>query len=315
MAVLSVVAMSVAFGILATKAWAMECVNEPDDHLKSWCAKIPGGHHPDAPPKPGENQTTRSDKNWDKEQDSIKDRNKELKKTEEYKDAPITDAKGDGLAVFVNEEGKVVPTADASHSWEEKQKAGGDEVDKNNIIQESGWDYIFFSCDRCSADRKCESGVGESPSFSFGTSSSPCAQVDRRRSTDKNGGWQAVSLCDPSCSGPGGNREVTETDKPGEKKKKEKLECEGLGKNVDHPKLNQEVTFTCEAEFSAEDPAYEFRYKVGSGAYTKVAGTRSDNKAKATAKIMIDKAGGWQVQCRVCTDSSKSRCTEWGKSD
>ncbi|MBI4034916.1 MAG: hypothetical protein HY381_00780, partial [Candidatus Chisholmbacteria bacterium] len=223
--ILSLVAVGLAASIYTSKAWAMECVNEPDDHLKSWCANIRGGHHPDAPPKAGEEGITSRTRGWQDEQNNIKSRNKVLKKTEKYKDLQITDSSGEGLAVFVNETGAVVPTSDDSHSWEAKQKAGGGEVDKS-ITQEAGWDYIYFTCDRCSADRKCETGVGENPRFSLGTSSSPCAQVDRRLSTDKDGGWQAVSLCDPSCSGGGYTTPSYPT--PGNGKPEKGLECEGL---------------------------------------------------------------------------------------
>lgn len=316
-AVLSLVAVSLAASIYASRALAMECVNEPDDHLKPWCASIPGGHHPDAPPKEGEEGITSRTRGWEDEQVSIRERNQNLQNTEKYKGWKLTDSSGKGLDVFVNETGAVVQTSDDSHSWAAKQKAGGGEVDKQSITQESGWDYIYFSCDRCSEDRKCETGVGENPRFSFGTSSDPCAQVDRREKKNKDGGWQAVSLCDPACSGGGA---ITTTEENGgetgedkDKKKQSSLACKSLSKDVATPELNQKVKFTCQANFSAVKPAYEFRHRVGSGDYTVVSGKASDQKKKATAEVTVNQAGTWEVQCRVCTDDKKKMCTSWGQ--
>lgn len=62
------------------------------------------------------------------------------------------------------------------------------------------YDYITFRCERCGADGRCQNGIGVNPTFSFGANPDPCAQVDRRRKGD-TGNWEAVSLCDASCSG------------------------------------------------------------------------------------------------------------------
>lgn len=320
-AVLSLLAVSLAAGIYATKALALECVNEPDDHLKSWCASIPGGHHPDAPPKEGESRTTRNDPNWDSpggEQDSIKGRNKNLQNTEKYKDWQLTDSSGKGVAVFVNETGAVVPTSDNSHSWEAKQKAGGGEVNKQSIAQESGWDYIYFICDRCSKDRKCETGVGENPNFSFGTSSDPCAQVDRRKKgASENEGWQAVSLCDASCSGGGTTTRKTDNGKkpPKEPTPKPELACKSLKGSTATPKVGQTVTLTCKASGSKKVDHFEFRYKIGTGAFTNLpAGTaqEKDGDFVGTSQLTINAVGNYEAQCRVCKDAESKNCTSFG---
>lgn len=82
----------------AVSVQAMPCVNEPDDHLNPACAKIPGGHHPDAPPKPGEDgKTSRNDPNWEEEKKDIKKRNKEKN---------VKDASG-SYDVYVNAVGQM----------------------------------------------------------------------------------------------------------------------------------------------------------------------------------------------------------------
>ncbi|MBI3559625.1 hypothetical protein HY087_00660, partial [Candidatus Gottesmanbacteria bacterium] len=62
------------------------------------------------------------------------------------------------------------------------------------------FDYITFSCGRCGADQRCETGIGTDPNFSFGSNPGACNQVDRR-SKGSSGNWEAVSLCNSSCSG------------------------------------------------------------------------------------------------------------------
>lgn len=315
-AVLSLVAVGLAASIYASKALAMECVNEPDDHLKSWCAAIPGGHHPDAPPKEGETKTSRNDPNWKDEQDSIKERNKNLENTEKYQNLPLTDpATGQGLPVFVNETGTLAPTSDDSHSWEAKQKAG--ESDTQPVTPEADYEYITFTCDRCGEDRRCETGVGENPRFSFGASGGSCAQVDRR-ARGSTGGWQAVSLCNSSCSGggvtiTGGGDGGGPPPPPPPPPPAAGVVCGSLGKDVSAPQLNQTVMFTCTGSFSAVDPVYEFRHRTDSGSYTVVPGTPNTSKTVATAQVTINQAGTWEAQCRVCTDASKTSCTTWGQ--
>lgn len=71
-------------------------------------------------------------------------------------------------------------------------------VDKDNLDQ--NYEYITFNCGRCGEDRRCQTEIGTDPQFSFGANFGSCSQVDRRPK-GSSGGWQAVSLCDSSCSG------------------------------------------------------------------------------------------------------------------
>ena len=70
-------------------------------------------------------------------------------------------------------------------------------------------------------------------------------------------------------------------------------------------------TFSCEANFSAVNPVAFFRYNVDGGAYN-TSPVVSLSGTTATYDIPIDEYGVWEVQCRVCTDSTATDCTEWG---
>lgn len=182
-------------------------------------------------------------------------------------------------------------------------------------LNDKSYEYITFTCDRCGQDRRCQTEIGTNPQFSFGAKTGACNQVDRRKPGDKD--WQVVSLCDPACSGGGA---ITTTEENGgetgedkDKKKQSSMACKSLSKDVATPELNQKVKFTCQANFSAVKPAYEFRHRVGSGDYTVVSGKASDQKKKATAEVTVNQAGTWEVQCRVCTDDKKKMCTSWGQ--
>lgn len=187
-------------------------------------------------------------------------------------------------------------------------------------IETDQYDYITFRCTRCGTDRRCQSGdIGVNPQFIAGYEPGPCAQVDRRPKGSA-GNWEVVSLCDSSCSGEpppavGGPLEQPPllSPSPSPLPPPGGVVCGSLGKDVGAPQLNQTVVFTCTGNFSAVDPVYEFRHRVGSGSYTVVPGTPSTDKTRATAQISINQAGDWQVQCRVCTDASKTSCTTWGQ--
>ncbi|MBI4065147.1 hypothetical protein HY409_02160 [Candidatus Gottesmanbacteria bacterium] len=107
------------------------------------------------------------------------------------------------------------------------------------------FDYITFSCDTCGSDRRCQTEIGTNPQFSTGANPGSCNQIDKR-AKGSNGDWEAVSLCDSSCSG-GGSQEQKDEEKDEDKDDKDKdkdkdggLECKKIkiykdGQEVDNP--------------------------------------------------------------------------------
>lgn len=93
------------------------------------------------------------------------------------------------------------------------------------------FDYITFSCDKCGSDGRCQTEIGTNPQFSTGANPGSCNQVDRRPKGE-SGDWQAVSLCDSSCSGGGesGTSETQEQEQNDKDKDKDKsnLECKKI---------------------------------------------------------------------------------------
>ena len=98
--------------------------------------------------------------------------------------------------------------------------------------------------------------------------------------------------------------------------------CVDLTKDVDTPKVGDEVTFSCEASFSStSNPVAFFRYSRNGG--TSFSGglptggvAVNATTHQASYNITIDQVGDWEVQCRVCGQVSEgaiSLCTEWGK--
>jgi hypothetical protein len=81
--------------------------------------------------------------------------------------------------------------------------------------------------------------------------------------------------------------------------------------------LGDTATFSCTADFSAESPVAYFRYKVGAEEYIEEAEAKAVNATtkQASFELEIDQVGTWVVQCRVCTDTSKTSCTGWGAAD
>jgi len=94
--------------------------------------------------------------------------------------------------------------------------------------------------------------------------------------------------------------------------------CVDLTKDVDTPKVGDEVTFSCEASFSStSNPVAFFRYSRNGG--TSFSGglptggvAVNATTHQASYNITIDQVGDWEVQCRVCTDSTATACTAWG---
>lgn len=97
------------------------------------------------------------------------------------------------------------------------------------------------------------------------------------------------------------------------------LACVDLTKNTAAPKMGDNVTFTCESSAATGmSPVAWFRYSTDngvnfSGAVPTAGIAINTSTHKASYDITIDKTGDWEVQCRVCTDSTATTCTAWGK--
>ena len=73
-------------------------------------------------------------------------------------------------------------------------------------------------------------------------------------------------------------------------------------------------TFTCTATFSAVNPVAFFQYNVDGGTYNTSAAVALSGTT-ASYDIPIDEYGAWEVQCRICTDSTATSCTAWGNAN
>jgi hypothetical protein len=181
----------------------------------------------------------------------------------------------------------------------------------------NNYEYITYTCSRCSAGGKCETGSGENPSFSFGANFGACSQVDSRPK-GSTGGWNALSLCSSSCSAEVGIMSVggpppegggpTPTPIPG-------LACTSLNGSTLTPDLGQSVTLTCNAPAAASVDHFEFRYKIGSGAFINLpAGTAQSGGGGfiGTSQLTVGTSGNYEAQCRVCQNAAGTACTSWG---
>jgi len=72
-------------------------------------------------------------------------------------------------------------------------------------------------------------------------------------------------------------------------------------------------TFTCSASFSATSPVAYFHHSVNDTMIATSSAVAIDSTTnQATYDITLDQYGDWEVQCKVCTDSTASSCTSWG---
>ncbi len=96
------------------------------------------------------------------------------------------------------------------------------------------------------------------------------------------------------------------------------LACVDLTKNTPTPKVGDKVTFTCGAGWNnMPNPVAFFRVSTDNGTTFGSAlpsgGVPYTTTGFVNYDITIDKTGDWEVQCRVCTDSTATTCTTWGK--
>lgn len=88
------------------------------------------------------------------------------------------------------------------------------ESDINSLIAQGYTDYVFFDCDRCSADGKCQTpDIGVNPRFAAGNvPDAPCRQRDICNPKNQND-CKLISLCgggtDKSCWGGGQPAQAT----------------------------------------------------------------------------------------------------------
>jgi len=96
-----------------------------------------------------------------------------------------------------------------------------------------------------------------------------------------------------------------------------KISCVALTKDSSAPKVNDTINLTCEANFSSGSPVAYFRYQApGSGNFVEDSNSYPINSSshKATKSAQVSTVGAWVWQCRVCTNTSKTTCTDWGQS-
>jgi hypothetical protein len=96
------------------------------------------------------------------------------------------------------------------------------------------------------------------------------------------------------------------------------LGCIDLTSDEASPSAGDEVTFTCEANFSGMSPVAFFRYSSDNEATWSSAVPASGvainaTTHKASHNITINRAGDWAIQCRVCASAAAASCTAWGQ--
>src|SRR3989344_1910611 len=89
--------------------------------------------------------------------------------------------------------------------------------------------------------------------------------------------------------------------------------CVDLTKKTEAPVLGDTVEFKCDEKSSANNPVAFFRHRVDGGDYTKSLAINLNDSKNAKYSITIDRAGDWQVQCRICTNANANNCTAWGE--
>lgn len=102
-------------------------------------------------------------------------------------------------------------------------------------------------------------------------------------------------------------------DGSGEEKTNQSYRCVNLDAAVGAVELGDVVEFACQANFSGYSPLAYFRYSNDLGLNWTYEDLAHDLTASnpATTTLAIDSAGGWVVQCQVCTDQAQVNCTPW----
>lgn len=94
------------------------------------------------------------------------------------------------------------------------------------------------------------------------------------------------------------------------------LACVDLTANTAAPKLNDTVTFTCQGvNLSSAAPVAQFRTSFDGGTvFNSPTSPKPINLTtnQATEQFTVSQVGNWEVQCRICTDSTVTTCTAWG---
>ena len=93
------------------------------------------------------------------------------------------------------------------------------------------------------------------------------------------------------------------------------LTCTSLNGSTLTPDIGQSLTLTCKAPAATTVDHFEFRYKIGSGAFIDLpAGTAQTGSGGfiGTSQLTVATTGNYEAQCRVCQDAAGTACTSWG---
>lgn len=98
----------------------------------------------------------------------------------------------------------------------------------------------------------------------------------------------------------------------------ESLSCTALTKDVANPVVNGTINLTCEADSSSKNLVAHFRSQApGSSNFVEDPNSYPVDSSthKANKSTQVNTAGAWVWQCRICTNSDKQTCTDWGQSN
>ena len=95
------------------------------------------------------------------------------------------------------------------------------------------------------------------------------------------------------------------------------LSCVDLTKDIANPQLHDQVSYTCEADFSSGSPVAYFRWKIDTSNFEEDPAAYPINTTthKASKVGEAYTSGAWTWQCRICTDDTKTTCTTWGQAN
>jgi hypothetical protein len=95
------------------------------------------------------------------------------------------------------------------------------------------------------------------------------------------------------------------------------LTCTGIAKDVAVPQYGDKVITTCSTDYTTGTPYGDFRWSFDDGGWWVFPGaTYPVDSITHNATLTfnsIDQYAVWKVECRICTDSTKTTCTTWGQ--
>jgi hypothetical protein len=80
------------------------------------------------------------------------------------------------------------------------------------------------------------------------------------------------------------------------------------------------VDFTCKGNSGVDSPVdhVEFRAQIDGGAWASLGtapASKTDGEYEGTISYTVPQTGNYQIECRVCTSTDTSVCTEWGQAE